>query len=370
MLVLHTEKTMEKKQTNSFIYALKFIACLFVITIHARIPGVFGDMIFSVSKFAVPFFFVVSGRFLLTKRDAPAAATTKEIRETVTQRLYKLLKITGIVYLSYTIFSLCYYLPKGWSIQDWLKDKYNAFESSRFFLFNSSRYIYDDSYVFDHMWYLFALIYVYLLIIIFAPVLRKWYKALVVILLGLLYFGQLLRIVYPIRPFDISISTWYVLRNWLLVGMPYVLMGVIFADYIEKKKSSLTENEYSKFTEKLFSPSLAAIISGIIMSYIEMLIFGGAEVYIGSTIIVVGLLFMSESRGNAGAVLPWLGKEASSMIYFYHVMVISILDILSQNGIIPSYTMWQKPVIVIIICVLLFGGVPYLFKRNRVNEQK
>jgi cbb3-type cytochrome oxidase subunit 3 len=161
-----------------------------------------------------------------------------------------------------------------------------------------------------------------------------------------------------------------VLRNWLLVGMPYVLMGVIFADYIEKKRSILTEEEYGKFTEKLFFPSLAAIISGIIMSYIEMLIFGGAEVYIGSTVIVVALLFMSESRGNMGRILPWLGKEASSMIYYYHVMVIAILDILSQNGIIPSYTMWQKPILVMVICVLLFGGVPYLFNRKRVDEQK
>ncbi len=361
---------MDKNRSNSFIYAFKFIACLFVITIHARIPGVFGDMIFSVSKFAVPFFFAVSGRFLLTKRDAPLADNTKEIREVVLKRLKKLLKITGIVYLSYTIFSLCYYLPKGWTLGEWLKDKYNAFESSRFFLFNSSRYIYDDSYVFDHMWYLFALIYVYVLIIIFAPVLRKWDKALVVLLISLLYFGQLLRIVYPIRPFDISISTWYVLRNWLLVGMPFMLMGVVFADFIEKKRSLLTHDEFNLFSEKLFFPSLVALISGIIMSYVEMLIFGGAEVYIGSTVIVVALLFMSEAHKDMGVVLPWLGKEASSMIYFYHVMIIAILDILSQNGIIPSYTMWQKPLLVIVICLLLFGGIPYLFKRGRVSEQK
>lgn len=36
---------------------------------------------------------------------------------------------------------------------------------------------------------------------------------LTVILLSFLYLAEMLKIYYPIRPFDISISTWYVVRN-------------------------------------------------------------------------------------------------------------------------------------------------------------
>ena len=51
-------------------------------------------------------------------------------------------------------------------------------------------------------------------------------------------------------------------------------------------------------------------------------------------------------------------------------MIISVLDILSQNGIIPSYTMWQKPLIVMVVSVLLFAVIPYFIDKVKVNEQK
>ena len=86
--------------------------------------------------------------------------------------------------------------------------------------------------------------------------------------------------------------------------------------------------------------------------------------------IVFALLLMSECSLNPGRLLPDFGKRASSLIYFYHVMIISVLDILSQNGIIPSYTMWQKPLIVMVVSVLLFAVIPYFIDKVKVNEQK
>ena len=361
---------MERKNDNDFLYAIKFIACLFVITIHAPFPGLFGDIVYSLSRFAVPFFFAVSGRFLLVKRDGSYAENTQEIRSYTSGRLIKLLKITGAVYLTYLIYSLCYFIPKGWTFGYWLHDKFNLFETRTFFLFNSGRYIYDESYVFDHLWYCFALIYVFVLIIIFSPVLRKWYKWLTFLLLGLMFFGELLQTVYPIRPFDISINTWYILRNWLFMGMPFVLIGVIFADRTKALKKKYGEDKYREIKKALLPRYIMLLLAGCILSIAEVLIIGRKEVYIGSVIIVFALLLMSECSLNPGRLLPDFGKRASSLIYFYHVMIISVLDILSQNGIIPSYTMWQKPLIVMVVSVLLFAVIPYFIDKVKVNEQK
>ena len=361
---------MERNNDNSLIYAIKFIACLFVITIHAPFPGVFGDIVFSLSRFAVPFFFAVSGRYLLVRRDGSYAQSTAEIRSFTAKRLKKLVIITAVVYATYLLFSLCFYIPKGWTLQYWLHDKFNLVETRTFFLFNTGRYIYDDSYVFDHLWYLFALIYVYILIIIFAPVLRKWYKWLIILLLGLLFFGEILQTVYPIRPFDISIKTWFILRNWLFVGMPFVLMGVFFADRAAASKESLGEEKYREKMSALLPRYKMILALGCIMSIAEVFIFDRKEVYAGSVMIVFALLSLSECGLEAGKILPVFGKKASSLIYFYHVMIISVLDILSQNGIIPSYTMWQKPLIVMVISVLLFAVIPYFIDKVKVNEQK
>ncbi len=354
---------------NRFIYAMKFIACLFVITIHARIPGTFGELEMCMARFAVPFFFAVSGRFLLSGDQVYPVIKVPDIRRKVSSSLKKLLKVTGVVYLVHFVFSFVVNMWSGVSLQEYFTSKFNLRELMNFVLFNSGRVIYDGSYVFDHMWYLFALIYVYGLIYIFAPVLRSWYKALTVILLFFLYFGELLQTFYPIRPFDISIKTWFMMRNWLFVGMPFVLMGVLFADYVTSKRAELGEEGYLQWTSRIKLPSIIAIVFGFILSATERFVIDSKEVYIGSLTIVIGLLFLSEAVKLAPEALCVLGKRASSNIYYYHVLVIAILDYLSQRGYILQYTMWQKPLIVMVLCLLIFGGKPLLdMRKGLMNE--
>ncbi len=349
---------MPVKKENRFIYAVKFIACLFVITIHAPLPGLFGDIVGAASRFAVPFFFAVAGRFLLTDEKGGVIELVHDIRDRVSYRLINLLKVTGKVYLVYLIYSLFYVFSTGASFSEWFTGRFNKTELINFLLFNSGRFIFDSSYTFDHMWYLFALIYVYGLIYIFAPVLRKWYKWLIVLLTGLLYFGEALQTWYPIRPFDISIKTWFMMRNWLFVGMPFVLMGVLFADHLTSKRAELGEEGYLQWTSKIKLPSIIAIVFGFILSVTERFVIDSKEVYLGSLVIVIGILFLSEAVTSSPKALYVLGKRASSNIYYYHVLVIAILDYLCLKGYILQYNMWQKTILVIVICVLIFGSRP------------
>lgn len=43
----------------------KGIACIFVILIHCTFPGIVGEMLQAIARFAVPLFFTVTGYFLL-----------------------------------------------------------------------------------------------------------------------------------------------------------------------------------------------------------------------------------------------------------------------------------------------------------------
>ena len=361
---------MSVKNENRFIYAVKFIACLFVITIHAPFPGKFGDVVGAASRFAVPFFFAVGGRFLLTNGQDLTLTDVGDIRKRTRIRLKRLLKVTAVVYLVYLCFSFFFYLSIGESLKEWFSGKYNLTEFMNLVLFNSGRFIFDASYNYDHMWYLFALIYVYLLIMIFAPVLRKWYKGLIVLLLGLLYFGEALQTWYPVKLFGIGISTWYVLRNWLFVGIPFVLIGVLFSDYVCQKRNELGKEAYEKYASRFFRPAVFTTVFGFILSTVERFVIDSKEVYIGSLIVVVGLLFLSEAISFRGGALYILGKRASSNIYYYHVLVIAILDYLSSRGYVFQYNQWQKPIIVIILCILIFGGRPIFdLLKGLKNEQ-
>ena len=350
---------------NDFLYSVKLIAALFVITIHAPFWGDFGFGVRAISRFAVPFFFAVSGRFLLVdSKDGSLIVKPLDIRRKVSARLFKLILTTLFVYIIYTIYSLWFHFfitREVSSFSEWINMKYNPFEARVFFLFNSGRFIYDGSYVFDHMWYLFALIYVYVLIWIFAPIFKFVYKKLVIVLIALLFFGEMLQTYYPIRPFGISIKTWYVMRNWLFVGIPFVLLGVWFSDYFLQRKKNLSEENKALLIRHYIALGLGLLISGVVLSVFEMTRFDEKEVYPGSVLIVIGIFFLSECDLGHKGVLSLLGKKASSNIYYFHVLVIALLDMLALKGIINPVSYALKPILVMAICLIVFG-VPVIIK--------
>ena len=336
---------------NKFLYLVNFIACMLVIVIHTRFPGNFGTAMDAVSRIAVPYFFALSGRFLL--RDGNE--DTAKIREKSGRYLVKILKITGIVYAVYFVFSLVVHIYLGDSISEWLISKYSLQEALWFVLFNSGTYVYDSVFVFDHMWFLFALIYAIGLIYIFAGVLRKWYKWLIAMLLFLLYFGEALQTYYPIRPFGISITTWYVMRNWLFVGLPFVLIGILLSDIIREKKEKIVKHK---------NIYILMITGGIAMSVAETFVFGKKEVYVGSLIAVIGIFLLSECEAGSGKYLYKIGKKSSNVIYYYHVLVIAVLDRLSYSGVIPYPSMWVKPVLVMVLCLIIFYFAPVIIGKK------
>ncbi|MBO4458349.1 MAG: acyltransferase family protein [Butyrivibrio sp.] len=344
---------------NRFLYLINFIACMLVIVIHTRFPGNFGLAMDAVSRIAVPFFFTLAGRYLLRDGDD----STEKIRTKSGKYLVKILKITGIVYAVYFVFSLIVHVYLGDSIKEWLVSKYSLKEGLWFILFNSGTYVYDSVFVFDHMWFLFALIYVMVLIYIFAGVLRKWYKWLIGLLLFGLYFGEALQTFYPIRPFDISITTWYVMRNWLFVGVPFVLLGILLSDIFRKKREEYKDSYVDVMTGQ--KPKFIFMIAvGLAMSVAEIFIFDKKEVYIGSLIAVIGIFLLSECNVYSGKYLYKIGKKSSNVIYYYHVLVIAVLDRLSYSGVIPYPPMWLKFFLVAAICLILFYFTPLLVKKE------
>ena len=345
---------------NRFLYTVRFIACLSVITIHTRFPGYFGQLLDALARFAVPYFFAISGRFLLSTPEGG----TKYIRSRTGRALWKTLKVTGLVYFVYLVFSFAIHLFNKNTIAEWFSSKFNFAEAFNFILFNSGKFIYDWTYTFDHMWYLFALIYVYGLIYIFAPVLRSWYKGLIGILLFLLFFGELLQTYYPIRPFGINICTWFVMRNWLFVGIPFVLIGVLFADHIRDKVDTLDDKKKSLWAVKTRRNAVIGLITGCVLTAAEMQIYGKKEVFIGSLVIVISILFLSECNVSSGKYAWKIGRDASSNIYYYHVLVIAILDLLANTGIIAAMPMYIKPLVVMAICVILFYFLPGALKKR------
>ncbi len=332
---------------------IKAVACILVILIHCKFPSVIGDLFEALARFGVPMFFAIAGVYLAGK-----SGEIPEIRKGLLRKLKKTGIITLKIWLIYTIYSFIYAMAKDYGAAAWFNEKFNTFEFSRLILFNSGKIIYDFTYAFDHMWYLFALMYVYGLCYIFAPVMKPLSKPLTVILLAFLYFGEFLQLYYPIRPFGISVSIWYVIRNWLFVGIPFSMLGY----WMKQDKAS------TQIKQPLTLGSVL-VVTGIFSTLIEYKIWGSVEVYFGSLFIVIGLLIIGLNSEhdvhNNGVVtnnkrnelLEFTGNHLSSNIYYFHVLIISLFGFIIDRTYPDAYAnalfMYLRPVFVIIITILI-----------------
>jgi hypothetical protein len=349
---------------------IKAVACILVILIHCKFPSVIGDLFEALARFGVPMFFAIAGVYLAKKNDDITL-----VRKGLSKKLKKTSIITLKIWGVYTVYSFIYAMAVNYGAAAWFHEKFNLFEFSRLILFNSGKFIYDFTYAFDHLWYLLALIYVYGLCYIFAPVMKTLSKPLAFILILFLYFGEFLQLFYPIRPFGISVSVWYVIRNWLFVGIPFTMLG-----YWMKQ---------DEVTLKLEQPlTLGSVLSvtGVFLTFAEYKIFGSVEVYFGSLFLVVGLLIVglnaeysthekridAEKRRGAKC-LAFIGENLSSNIYYFHVLAISFFGFVIDRTVPDAYAntlfMYLRPIFVIIITILI-SLLLYMVKFITVNSNK
>ena len=321
---------------NRTLQAAKAVAAFMVVFIHCPFPGRFGETVSALARFAVPLFFAVSGRFLFRSGIPDPAG----IRRIVRKRIVRAAGVTAIVWLAYTLYSLLYRITRGGeTISAWFSDKFNPGEFFTFFMFNSGKVVYDYSYTFDQMWYLFVWLYVLILLFILAPLVKLLYRPMTVILLSGLFFGLLLQAYYPIRPFDISIRTWYMLRNWLLFGLPFVGLGIWSAD----PPFHLSEKT-----------GIIMIPAGAFITIAEYLHYGSKEFYLGSLVILIGILALADAEDISGhSVTPgplvFAGRELSAGIYYWHIMLLALISMAAVP--IQDSSVWQiaKPIAVIAV---------------------
>lgn len=343
---------------------MKLIACLAVITIHVRFPDPFGQYVAALARFAVPFFFAVSGRYLLC-----GAVETGEIRSRAFRALKKIFKTTVIVFAIYQLYSVFYHVLVGAELSEVLRGRFNPGSIKRFLAFNAGTVLYDDSYVFDHMWYLFAFMYVLVFIAAVAPVLRKCYKPAIVLLLLCLHVFTWIQDFRVVRVFGLSLTTWYVLRSWIFTGIPYVLLGVLWGDITDGLRKNKAAEDYDRIVRLWKVPGVCFLSIGILSTCFESFLIGNKDIYFGSFFIVMGILLLSEALSGKGRLLWKAGKDASSGIYFYHVLILAILNLGADRGVLLPVPAVIKPLVLMILSIAVFYWVPKLY-RSVINVKK
>lgn len=304
--------------------ALKGIACIAVVFMHCEFPGVVGTYIQCLTRWSVPLFFAVSGYFFQREEVSYALAKAKHI-----------LNITVWATLFYIAFECLLHLWGG-DLLVYVAEELNFINIVAFVVFNS------PIFVNGHLWFLFALLYVYL-------------SYAVMIRLSLIKYEKQIGIVLLVCFFVLSYG-FYLLghplqagfyRNFLFEGLPFFLFGKYMRESILPK---LYENR-----SKLAGGGICLLL-GCLLSVMERYLIGrDFSLHISSVIILTALLIlaMSGSLERVPKLITLLGRDYSMVVYVIHPAIYLTMDSLCEVWSDNIVYLWLRPIITVILSIIV-----------------
>ena len=237
------ETTKKASNTNYCILFFEILACIFIVFLHIKFPSLFGEIVEMFARFGVPFFFMVSGYFLISSSGIDA----KLLRTKIKRKLIHLLII--LLFGSILYFILDIYTSRS-NLSTYFANLFNVKSLLVLVLFNEPLFG-------GHLWFILALIYSYLFILIFPNLFIKTKIALYLIS-SLLFLNIIVNVItYQLEHsiFGIPISHYWFYRNWFAEGLPFVALGVLL-----KKTASIFENKKTKYIVVALCTSLVLMI--------------------------------------------------------------------------------------------------------------
>lgn len=279
---------------NSTLDMLKLLASYMVVFIHILFYGEIGTIFDALARFAVPFFFVVSGFY---SKDI----TQKQLKK----RILHIARLLLFAVMTYILWNVLQYLASGdmQGLAQYLGEFLNTEKLWRLFALNVPVYT-------EHLWYLFAILYVYIFyyVVTALKIPRKFVvsAAMLLLLLHLVLAEGLsiCRIDVPV-PF---------VRNFALMGIPFFEMGLQANTYREK---------LCRISDRIIA---VCVVTGIVATILSRYLFGKNELYIGSLFILFSLVTVFVKYPNAAdaSVLASMGRY-STYIYIFHPIVSAVV---------------------------------------------
>lgn len=325
---------------NKVLDAAKAIAAYSVVLLHVPFPGKTGEVVNALARFAVPFFFMVSGYFCFK-------AGEEDILKKMPGKVRHILVLTGVSYPFYILWGCVQNVLEGKNVADWLGKIIAPSNIENFFRYNSS------SAVKSHLWFLPALLYCYLIFWAIAKcrVCKAAYLLIPVLLAGHIWmdegrflFGNTCRVME--------------FRNYLFTGMPFFLLG-----HLIHREQEILKKKIPGFLCIFF------VILGAVMTTAEFFLIGKMEMYIGSIFMSVGIFLFAvlDQELLVPDFLEEVGEKYALFIYILHPAVKEVCGgAAAVSGIeMLSVYLWIKPAAVCILTTAAAIGLHRMFTAIR-----
>ena len=312
------------KQYNHCLDFIKGIACICVVFMHCEFPGITGIAVQAISRFSVPFFFMVSGFFCYYSD-----------RKTYDDSIFRR-KIThiGRIVLWASLFYLffAFVLKKSIIV--------NRYDAVAFGVFNQPFIIVGQ------LWFLYALLYVYLVygIIWKKNKIRLFYCLSVVLFITYICLAQGAHLC------GIKVPNMYY-RNWLIEGLPFFFAG----HWIHANHDKIRIPDKSLILIILISTLLCMIERKLIGRDFGVNIMTLPQVF---ALFIYAIKYPDRHNG----VIQGFGKRYSMWVYILHPFVFRSLDKIFHHWSVDTLALvqWSRPIATVIITFLL-SAICYSF---------
>lgn len=325
---------MQKDYSN--LNLLKMICAFLVVTIHIPFPGMFGIYVKAIARMAVPVFFIISGFFFEKNQN----------RIYLIRQIEKVAKLILIFYSLFIIWKfVCLYF-EGESLKQYIMNNFRVKDICRLVVYNKSM-------VSGHFWYLFALLYVLIIVFLLGHFFNK-----IVYLLPILLIPNLILSAYSLVLFDFEIKYYYT-RNFLLTGLPMFAIGYILSQKEVLIKKAISQN----ISLILFVISCCVNIleNGILMTFWQE----EGDLYISSVIMAISAFIYFGLSSNSIKISKYIKSNYLTYVYIFHGVISYYIGILIRFFPNNLLLLWCYPIIVFITTYTIIFLID---KRNKNNN--
>lgn len=288
-----------------------------IVCIHAPFPGKFGAYFTTLTRVAVPIFFMITGYFY-----GDTVARHKENRQ-IRKIFYLVVRANSIFF----IWNIALGILKRDSIVTYVRKIFTGKSILKFLVLNESPLA-------GHLWYLGAILYVLVIVLLVDRFNCKkvLYYLTPVLLIADLVFGKYSLLIFH-REFP-----YILVRNFLCVGIPYFCIG----NLIREKRCS------EKWNRKILQ---VLIVVFTITSLAERFVLVSAGLnatrdhYLSTTFLAICLFVYTLKSNWHNKGLAVIGRKCSTWLYIIHPIFITAFSVATGKLGIKSIYRCVAPIV-------------------------
>ena len=297
---------------------LKTICAFLIVCIHAPFPGEFGAYFTTLTRVAVPIFFMITGYFY-----GDTVARHKKGRQ-----IKKILYMVVEANILYFVWNIAIEVLRRNSIISYVQSIFSIKNLLKFLLLN-------DSPLAWHLWYLSAVFYVLVIVLLVDKLnCRKdlYYLTPILIIVDLVFGKYSLLIFHREFPYIL-------VRNFLCVGIPYFCIG----NLIREKQCA---EKWNKTVLQLL------IVIFVITSLAERFALVNAGLnatrdhYLSTTFLAICLFVYTLKSNWHNKELAVIGRKYSTWLYIIHPIFIAFFSMVTGKLGIKSIYSYVAPIVV------------------------